>query len=163
MISWLPYREISVFTPLSVKEIRWILSQVVIKRRVMWLFPPAGKFEGVVSVDGFNINRVVGNRNSFRPVLHGRFIAVEGGGGTQVIVKMTLHPAVLAINIVFFGFVLLGAMYTSLQGNHSFIVFGAFLLFYYLIIVQSFSSEADKATAFVKQVFQQPVDYSPTH
>ena len=153
MISWLPYREVSVFTTLSVDETRSLLSNTVIKRRFRWFSSDVGQFEGVVSVDGFNINRVIGYRNSFLPMLYGSFIP-RNDGGTQVIVKMMLHPVVLVIMLGFLGALLCGAATSILNGYHDLACFGGFFLFGYLLVMGGFNLEANKAAAFIKMVFQ---------
>lgn len=59
-------------------------------------------YQGVVSEDSFKIHRIIHYRNSFLPVIRGRF--EEQGDQTLVHVKMSLHPLVS----VFLGVWLLG-------------------------------------------------------
>ncbi len=53
---------------------------------------PSTPFVGTVSGTGFRITRVVAGRDSFNPMLYGRFLA--SASGTRVKVVMTYHPAV---------------------------------------------------------------------
>ncbi len=151
MISWLPYREITVFTPLSAEEAVAILSSNVIERRFRWTYSDVGQFEGVVSIDGFHINRVIGYRNSWLPFLRGSFKAVEGG--TQVTVRMTVHPLVWVISTLYCGGSAFGALVLILQGSSGFICPGAFFLVGYLMTTLGFNFEADKAVTFIENVF----------
>ena len=59
-----------------------------------WLFYPRGStpFTGMVSEDGFRIIRTIRRRNSFNPVIYGKFL--ESVQGTRVRVLMTFHPFV---------------------------------------------------------------------
>ncbi len=153
MISWLPYRKVSFFTPYSSEETASRLSKVLVKRRVRagLDYSEVGRFEGVVSTDGFDINRVMGYKSLTQPFLHGKFIPAEQG--TQVVVKMTMLPAVWVILVLFCG----GSAYLAFilisQGSTGFICPGAFFLVAYLTTVILFSIEADKAVTFMKWVF----------
>src|SRR4051812_22168859 len=95
MISLLPYRKISIFTPVTTEEAAAMLFKVVLKRPGSWMPSESdvGQFEGVVTSNGFKINRVLSYRNTFVPLLNGKFEAVEGG--TRVVMMINLHPFAL--------------------------------------------------------------------
>lgn len=61
-------------------------------------------FEGTVSEEGFDINRILRYyRNSFLPVIHGRFSPL--GQGVRIEVTMTFHIVVWALCLFGLSFV----------------------------------------------------------
>jgi len=63
-------------------------------------------FQGKVYEDGFRITRIIHYRNSFLPVVTGKFL--PGASGIKVAIRMGLHPLVTAFMCVWFGGVGLG-------------------------------------------------------
>jgi hypothetical protein len=68
------------------------LRQCVSAPRWFNLPRPSTPFVGAVSDTRFRIARVVAGRDSFNPMLYGRFLPCAGG--TRVKVVMTFHPVV---------------------------------------------------------------------
>jgi hypothetical protein len=77
-------------SPMSGREAVDALSASV--SRMGWLRKHATPFTGRVWESGFRISCVMGGRDSFNPILFGRFSPSEHG--TRVRVVMTLHPIV---------------------------------------------------------------------
>jgi hypothetical protein len=48
------------------------------------------EFEGDISLQGFNITRIISYRNSCIPVIRGRFEPSDTG--TRLVIEMTMHP-----------------------------------------------------------------------
>lgn len=77
-------------SPMNCREAADTLSASV--SRMGWLRRHATPFAGRVSESGFRISSVMGGRDSFNPVLFGRFSPTAHG--TRVRVVMTLRPIV---------------------------------------------------------------------
>ena len=60
-------------------------------------------FQGDLSIDGFTMTRIIHYRNSFLPVIRGTF--APGPQGTNIAIKMTLHPIVIAFMAMWLGVV----------------------------------------------------------
>ena len=58
-------------------------------------------FQGEVSYDGFKITRIIHYRNSFLPVVSGKFL--PGNSGVRVVVHLGLHRLVSAFTCLWFG------------------------------------------------------------
>ena len=69
-----------------------------------WRFSSSAEeqpWQGTVGDERFSIRRVIRYRNSFLPMIHGRF--EPDGLGSQVTVTMSLHPFVILFLIFFCG------------------------------------------------------------
>lgn len=120
--------------------------------RPNWLGAPRDSipFLGTVDSNGFTISRVIRGRDSFNPVLYGRFFA--SGHGTRLRVIMTFHPLVwlfLILWSVFNG-------YTSLEGllNHHLADFWGclcFLIFAWVVAVPLFYWNASRSKLLLRQ------------
>src|SRR5262249_53828994 len=109
--------------------------------------------KGSANDEGFRLQRIIYYRNSFLPVVKGRF--VEGNLGTDILVSMTLHPLVLLFMLVWFG--LLASMVVSVVRDGSNLAmlpmpFGL-ILFGWIVVQLGFSSEADKARKIIQDLF----------
>jgi len=58
-------------------------------------------FQGEITQDGFKITRIIHYRNSFLPIITGRFL--PGNPGLKVEIRMGLHPFVIAFMSIWFG------------------------------------------------------------
>jgi hypothetical protein len=154
-----PYRRVIIQTPLTAEDAARVLTKVVTPRAWYYLFWTRATtgFEGRVSRDGFNINRAIRYRNSFLPVLHGRFRPTTNG--TAVDVRMVMHPFVnlfllfwcVILGIAFFQFATHVLQGGSISGR-DWIPF-AILIFIYLMVFLSFGFEAERATRMLKETF----------
>jgi len=155
----IPYKRLIIHTSLTADDAARILAKVVTPRPWYYLFwnRPTPGFEGHVSRNGFNINRAIGYRNSFLPVLHGRFRF--SANGTAVDVRMVMHPTVMLfllfwyviLAIALFEFVTDAVQGASISGR-DWIPFGM-LVFIYLMVFFSFGFEAERATRLLNKIF----------
>jgi len=147
-------------TPLTIDEASAALAKVV-RPRSRWFplsFGKSSGFEGKVVNGGFNINRAIDYRNSFLPILHGRFHPAPGGSTIEV--KMIPHTSVIAFLALWY--VLIGgALFQTVvewRGgaeltSRDLIPLGM-LAFVYLMCFFAFGFEARKATEFIQRVFE---------
>ena len=158
MIPLLPYQKLVFESALSREEIIRRLSREVATRRWGWFEKRPELFEGTISEEGFQISRIIRYRNSFLPIIHGRFYpSVQG---VRVEVMMRLHIAVLIFSIVWLSFVGLGAAAVAFQllatgrvETVTLIPFGM-LLFFYLMVTIGFGVEAKKAVNLLSRLFE---------
>ena len=105
MIPVLPYKQLVFESPLSKEEAIHRLSLEVAKPRtgLRWRETRSEKFEGMVSAESFQITRIIRYRNSFLPVIYGRFATL--GPGVRIEVTMKLHIIVLVFSFIWLSFV----------------------------------------------------------
>ena len=149
MIPLLPYKQLVFESSLSKEEVVRRLSLEVASRRWGWFERRTEKFEGAVTEGGFQISRIIRYRNSFLPVIQGRFYPLAKG--VRIEVTMRLHMAVLIFSIVWLSIVGVGALAFGSQiiatgkiEAGMLIPFGM-LLFFYLMVTIGFGVEASKA------------------
>lgn len=95
MIPLFFYKKFTINSPLSQEEAVRKLSEVVdpIRTSSVWFETRNQFFEGWVSKDQFQITRIIWYRNSFLPIIYGRFSPTETG--VKIRIVMTLHPIIL--------------------------------------------------------------------
>jgi hypothetical protein len=101
------YEKLTIHSPHSPQTLFDRLSHEVEARKLfrtrsLFSQPSVTPYEGTVSESGFKITRIINYRNSFLPVLRGRFIAEPPG--TVVKITLSLHPAVAVLFVAFLGF-----------------------------------------------------------
>src|SRR5215510_2868152 len=108
MLPLLPYKQLVFESPLSKDEtLRRLTLEVARQRRGLdWFERRTEKFEGVLTDEGFTISPIIRYRNSFRPVIKGRFYPLVRG--VRIDVTMRLHISVLIISILWIGAFSLG-------------------------------------------------------
>jgi hypothetical protein len=118
------------------------------------------KFEGEVTWEGFKIRRIIHYRNSFLPMIHGRFEQVRRG--IDIKVRMRLHPVVIAFMCFWFGFLGLGICIIGVSVISGKTEFSPFLLipfgmvlFGWLLVSGSFWFEAKRAKALLNDIMLQ--------
>lgn len=160
MTPLLPYQKLVIEVPYSLEElIRRLGKEVTGRPRSWgWFEERTELFEGVVSDEGFQISRIIGYRNSFLPVIQGRFYPYVKG--VRVEITMRLHVAVLIFSIVWLSMVGLGVagvlahiLATRRVDSMMLIPFGM-LLFFYLMVTIGFGVEAKKAGKLLNKVFE---------
>jgi hypothetical protein len=160
MIPLLPYKRLVFETQFSKDEIvRRLMIEVAPRRPPLDLFEKrAEKFEGEVSETGFKISRIIRYRNSFRPMVEGRFFPLVKG--IRIDVRMRLHMSVMAFSILWLSLLVVGAgtvifqiISTGKSEGAMLIPFGL-LLFYCLLMTIGFSVEADKAGKLLSDIFE---------
>jgi hypothetical protein len=158
MIPLLPYTQIVFESPLSKEEAVRRLTAEVASRSSGWFERRTEKFEGTVSAEDFQIRRIIRYRNSFLPVITGRFCPLVKG--LRIEVSMRLHLAVLIFSIVWLSIVGAGAVAFGLQffrtGNVEVRMLTPFvmLLFFYLLVMIGFGIEANKAKQQLGGIFE---------
>lgn len=110
--------------------------------RGRWLRAPVTLFVGKVSETGFHIARGVRGRDSFNPMLYGRF--TRSANVTRVRVVMTLHPVVWILLIAWSVFLVRQMII------HSEPVGWAFVLFPWVLAVPFFFHGARRSKDLLK-------------
>src|SRR6267143_5209540 len=159
MYPLIPYKRLLIRTSLTPDDAAQILAQTVIPRSKWFPFwsRATSAFEGRVSPEGFNINRGIRYRNSFLPILHGRFR--QTSDGTLVDVRMTMHPTVILF-LLFWYVIIAIALFEFAEGvahdapvsARDWIPLGV-LVFIYMMCFIAFGFEADRATRMLKEIF----------
>jgi len=86
-----PFRRFQVLTPMSPARAAKVLQKIVEPAKTFrWPFSRKHRyFEGSVEADGYSISRIINYRNSFLPIIEGRF-QIEG---PQTIVTLNMRMA----------------------------------------------------------------------
>jgi hypothetical protein len=160
MIPLLPYQKLVIEVPCSREELTRRLAKEVTGRKRNWGRPEerAELFEGVVSDEGFEITRIIDYRNSFLPVIQGRFYPHVNG--VRVEITMRLHVAVLIFSVFWLSMVGVSAvgaashiLATRSVDAATLIPLGM-LLFFYLMSTIGFGVEAKKASNLLNKLFE---------
>ena len=110
-------------------------------------------FEGKVSEASFELNRIIGYRNSFLPHAYGRFEQVNRHR-TTVHVTVTLHPFVILFCLVWCGSIGYGLLNAIIEGNsNSISLLSGALLFVYVLVMVGWSAEIGKLRRFIRGVY----------
>jgi hypothetical protein len=96
-----PTDRFEVETTMSVDDVVEALKTKIEPKRWFRLSPSHASFQGTISRDGFKITRIIQYRNSFLPIVTGRFL--PGNSGIKVAIRLGLHPLVVAFLCVWFG------------------------------------------------------------
>lgn len=156
----LPYDCYDVQTPYTVEEIVSLLQSEVEKRK--WLrFSSEGckAFEGEVSWEGFKISRIINYRNSFLPIIEGRFRQEDRGVTLEI--QMRPHALVSAFVCVWFlgvivgmAAVIIGVIAKQVELSPFLLIpFGLFV-FGLLLVYGGFWTEAKKSKALLQDVLR---------
>lgn len=101
----LAFYKTTIETSCSSSEVRQRLTAIVGPERSVWespfgrdADPERRPFEGKLSDTSFRIQRDIGYRNSFLPIIRGRID--KGDAGTRIPLRMTVHPLVGAFGVV---------------------------------------------------------------
>jgi hypothetical protein len=154
MFYLMPYERLSINTSLSVGEAEQVLPTRVSKRVMRW-FPRGNEgFEGDAAGSKFDINRVIGYRNSFLPHLYGSFHSQEDG---KTRVDITIKMPV--VTEIFMGiwsapWLFIAVAFLLQRQVLGLLCMGPALLLY-SVIALTFNYELGKARAFISGVFAQ--------
>ena len=155
----IPYKHISISTGLSQNRAVAVVSKAVSStRHWKWRRPKdARPFEGSVFQEGFKISRAIYYRNSFLPMVHGKFILSDRG--VIVDVHMILHPFVIVFALLWCGGVgvdLINTIRQAIEMGSATIdmlfPLGMFL-FFYLMVSLGFGFEAQRAERLLDELF----------
>lgn len=153
----LPYESYEIHTALTLEEAFTLLQSDVEPKKWLRFSRRHKTFEGEVSWQGFKITRIIHYRNSFLPIIRGRF--KQGELGLNVNVRMHLHPFVIAFMCFWLGGVGLGICMMGegiVSGQTDFspfllVPFGM-LLFVWLMVSGGFWSEAKKTKVLLNDI-----------
>ena len=154
-MAFVPYEHFAIDTSLPFDEaVDRIAGLVEPKRVFRWPFSRQHKeFEGEVTPQDFKISRIIHYRNSFLPIINGQFVRTPLG--TRLIVRMTLHPFVMAFMILWMGLLGLAFVMVLLKSDGKAAAPGmlAMLAFAYLLTTVAFKWEARKARNRFTELF----------
>lgn len=158
-IDFIPYKSMTISTALSPEDAARVLADALPTRPAFWPAPGHIEFRGKVSPYGFRIHRNISYRNSFLPVMYGRFHST--GHGTLITIRITFHWSVLIFLAVFPIFVVSSVLHmTTPLSMHSIIhevaIFFGFILALYAMAVFGYNIEIGRALCFLKQVYPLP-------
>jgi hypothetical protein len=163
----LPYERFQIETSLSLIEAKKRIESIIVPpppfgtrfiNALDNMFKKSGadQFTGKIDDQGFQIRRIIYYRNSFLPVVKGKF--EQGSAGTNVVVKMTLHPVALVFMVIWFGglgtivFSSLSVMFS--RGSDPILVTAVGMFFFGWLMIQfGFVFEARKAKKIISQLF----------
>jgi 2-amino-4-hydroxy-6-hydroxymethyldihydropteridine diphosphokinase len=124
-----------------------------------WLRWPSSDhtpLQGNINEYGFTVSRIINHRNSWLPVLNGKFTPTNDG--TTISITMTLHPLVLTFTLYFIVmlgfFFIIGVVELIDTGNWGFIAtVGGMVLFVITLTLGCFWAEAQKTKDLITSVF----------
>jgi len=152
----LPYLRYEVISPKTPSEVQAALRGLVEPRRFLRLGAGTRPFEGEVEDRTFDLQRIIGYRNSFLPRIRGTIDATSEG--SRISITMRLHPFVLVFMTAWLGFAAVGCgalLVSGLNGRGP--VYGALgpavmFVFGWTLAAGGFTSEARKATRLLAEV-----------
>jgi len=103
-----PSDRFEIETALSPEAIVTALNTQIEPKKLFRFSTNHAPFQGEISRDAFRITRIIHYRNSFLPVVRGKFL--PGTAGIKVAIRLGLHPFVTVFMCVWFGGVGLGAI-----------------------------------------------------
>ena len=117
-------------------------------------------FNGTITDNTFRLQRNIQYRNSFLPVIRGRVDPTETG--SEIHLKMSIHPLVIVFMAVWFAFVVLACLATifgTIFGDSPFPLLGrllpwGMLLFGILLAIIPFRIETKKAKEKLESLLQ---------
>jgi hypothetical protein len=160
---FLPYDHYRIHTDIAPQVARDRLAAQV--RAPSWtrLFRPSAgpPFEGTVGERAFKIQRIVGYRNSFLPVVRGTIR--PAAGGSEIEITMRMQMPVIVFMLLWFGllgaFLILGVSGESAAngGAGTGCAVGLFMFAAaYGMMIIGFQVEAAKARTFLRDLFAEP-------
>ena len=160
MYPLIPYKYFVIYTDLSSEKARRLAADNIAPPRSLFQARIPGKeFEGSVASDGFTINRMISYRNSFLPILNGRFKPIKMG--TKINIYVTWHPIILVLSLIFlypFFEMVVMALKDLLINGHinvgNFDSMGALIGVLYLIGQILFVLETKRAEQFVRTIYK---------
>lgn len=156
-MKWLPYESWTIDSPLDVPTLVAGMRERIEPTKWFrkWWGSDHTPLQGTIHDRGFSASRVIHYRNSFLPMLYGKFLPASGG--TMIRVRMMPHPLVIAFMAHWFGFLgifgLVGLIVAIQDGTWGFLlpvgIMGGFGL---ILTYGAFFAEAGKAKNLISQV-----------
>ncbi|MBC7879628.1 MAG: hypothetical protein H7Y59_20860 [Anaerolineales bacterium] len=160
MYPLIPYKHFVINTNLSSEEARRLAADNIAPHRSIFQAHISGKeFEGSAASDGFTINRIIRYRNSFLPVLNGKFKPHKNG--TKIDIYVTLHPIILVLSPIFFYpffemvvMVIKDSIINGYFNTSELDSLGMSIGALYFIGLIAFGVEASKAEKFIRMIYK---------
>ncbi|MGD1839763.1 MAG: hypothetical protein ACFB0B_02545 [Thermonemataceae bacterium] len=174
-MKYLPFENITYKTKLDSEEVLSKLSEVIEPKKTFRMVGAFGSgnhkpYEGSINGTSFNINRIIGYRNSFLPRINGIIekdingIIEKDINGTKIKVKMRLHVVVIIFIGIWFGGIGIGclAFLSTMFNSEGFkpivlIPFGMLILSYALV-TGGFKYESIKSKKYLTQLFEADIE-----
>lgn len=155
-MAFVPYEHLTIDTALPLNEAVDRITRLVEPYQFLRFSRNHTEFQGKVTQQDFRITRIIHYRNSFIPIIKGRF--VTNPLGTRIIIKMTLHPLAIAFMIFWMGAAGVMIVRALLQIDERTVVQPALamMVFGYLLTTVAFKLESVKARKRLRQLFAEP-------
>ncbi|KIC64331.1 hypothetical protein [Chryseobacterium taiwanense] len=160
-MKYLPFEHLIYTTNLSEQNVIRILSENVGAKRKPFTSNNGStkEYEGTITENNFEINRIIKNRNSFLPQITGTI--QENTYETQIEVKMKLHRLVSIFMIFWCTFVIFFLIITLIKSKgiiSNDLVFPlCMLLFAYLLTMLGFKMESKRSKKDLEKMFEAKV------
>ena len=156
-----PYESYKLITKLTPDAIRLRLQENIEPQklfRLNFISNSSTKFfEGAVNYNKFRIQRIIGGRNSFLPIIEGKILNIAIDTEILITMRMAIYTYtiwLIVTGVLLFAFVLLiKSMSSKNQFNSGIIILSAMIIFNYLFAVLSFKWESSKAKKFLDNLF----------
>jgi hypothetical protein len=154
MVTIIPYKRVVIVSALPLDQaIARLSGEVADLPRGLRLWPAnVGRFEGKISSDGFQISRGIRYRNSFKPILYGKFHTLNGG--TQIDVTLRPHSIVVAAMLIWCSPCCSLWIVNSLAGKFPPLAFFCFLFLLYLFVLSSFNAELGNSLKLLQKIYE---------
>lgn len=153
VVKWLPYHRFVIHSPLPPPQAQQKMAAQVQPRKIFRFGGPDNdrQFQGELTADSFSVTRIIGYRNSFLPLVEGRFESAAGGSA----ITITMRPLifVIAFMTVWFSLALsfsAAAFTSTLVG----LIPVGMLVFGYALVMIPFWIEAKKQERVLREIFQ---------
>jgi hypothetical protein len=158
-MKFFPYEKYKLISPLKQEDaLKKLAAAVTIGPTSLFASSRQDKYyQGKISGYSFEITRIIGYRNSFRPVIIGE---ISSYLGSEINIVMRMNMAVIIFCCVWMGGVLIAAIATLAAQINSgkFLLPGlipfAMLLLGYILFTGGFKYESIKAKKFLKELFE---------
>lgn len=151
----LPYDTFTILTPESLPIILQRLNAKVESPKAFRFSTKHALYQGTISEEGFQISRIIHYRNSFLPMIRGRFEVQSHQ--TLIHVQMGIHPFVMA----FLGFwfltwysAIVPITLTGAMPHHMAAIFAGMPMLILIIFWVAFWSEANRSRSELSQIIQ---------
>lgn len=115
-MKFFPYENYNLISPLKPEEAIKKLAVVVVTSGPATLLSASKAdkyYQGKLAGSGFKVSRIIGYRNSFRPLIKGE---IQDAAGSEIHIKMRMHKAVLIFCCIWIGGVLLVLVASIMPG-----------------------------------------------
>lgn len=157
-MKYLPFERITYTTDQTGKEVIEKLNEFVEPKKFGFGNRHIKEYEGSVTHNSFEINRIINYRNSFLPQIKGTIDT--SNAGTQIDITMKLHVFVLVFLIFWCSFATMffvGMCTKAVQDREVSVMLLIpllMLLFVYILTMFGFKTESKKSKEFLRKSFE---------